>query len=234
MSTITRFEGPQSFLSNFFLCDILYDGLLFGSVEAAFQAMKCQTHKERVPFEEMSPRQARTAGRKIALRSDWEQRKLVLMYMLVKQKFASNAELRAKLLFTGDTELVEGNRWHDNYWGNCECTRCQNMTGRNFLGKILMRVRKELRAEYDKLLVYLPNGCLLEARADVETAYPGIVITLVSPNGVRQVISLVEFNPNRPEGHELCAAAYREGQEDPVYHESYFSIGDEEEGEQPL
>ena len=222
MNDITRFEGEYSFLSNFHEYDILYDGLGFRSVEAAFQAMKCQTHQERIPFEDMSPRQARAAGRKVALRPDWEQRKLMLMYTLVKQKFSVSSELRGKLLATGDTDLVEGNHWHDNYWGNCDCSHCQSIPGHNYLGKILMRVRKEVRAQYDKLFLQLPNGYTLESSADIETAYPGIQITLVHPDGVKEVICFVEYNPGRPEGLELCVAAYQDGKEDPAYHKSYF------------
>ena len=55
-----------------------------------------------------------------------------------------------------DTPLiaqVEGNHWHDTYWGVCNpeafgkppCTKGCGGTGENQLGKILMRVRDELR-----------------------------------------------------------------------------------------
>jgi predicted NAD-dependent protein-ADP-ribosyltransferase YbiA (DUF1768 family) len=56
----------------------------------------------------------------------------------VKDKFSRNPELRVKLLNTGDLQLVEGNYWGDTFWGVC------NGKGENHLGKILMRVRKEL------------------------------------------------------------------------------------------
>ena len=45
---------------------------------------------------------------------------------------------------TGDAELIEGNTWHDNYWGVCSCSKC-NGRGKNRLGKLLMKVREELR-----------------------------------------------------------------------------------------
>lgn len=38
-------------------------------------------------------------------------------------------------------EIVEGNYWHDNYWGNCTCDKCKNIEGQNKLGKILMKIR---------------------------------------------------------------------------------------------
>ena len=54
-------------------------------------------------------------------------------------KFTQNEELKEKLLATENEELVEGNTWHDTYWGVC------NRRGKNKLGKILMRIREELR-----------------------------------------------------------------------------------------
>jgi predicted NAD-dependent protein-ADP-ribosyltransferase YbiA (DUF1768 family) len=44
------------------------------------------------------------------------------------------------LLETGDAELIEGNDWGDTFWGVC------GGKGNNFLGKLLMEVRKELRS----------------------------------------------------------------------------------------
>jgi len=47
------------------------------------------------------------------------------------------------LLDTGSQELVEGNVWHDNFWGNCTCSKCPE-PGENHLGKLLMKIRSEL------------------------------------------------------------------------------------------
>lgn len=33
--------------------------------------------------------------------------------------------------------------WHDNFWGNCTCVKCENIEGQNWLGKLLMKVRDE-------------------------------------------------------------------------------------------
>lgn len=64
------------------------------------------------------------------------------MHDLVELKFAL-PELAIQLQVTGDQELVEGNHWHDNIWGNCVCDRCVNIVGQNWLGQILMQVRKD-------------------------------------------------------------------------------------------
>ena len=48
-----------------------------------------------------------------------------------------------QLLFTEGFDLVEGNHWHDNIWGDCSCNKCNGTKGTNYLGKILMTVREE-------------------------------------------------------------------------------------------
>ena len=60
-------------------------------------------------------------------------------------KFTQNPSLKEQLLDTGDVELIEGNTWHDNYWGNCTCSKCSGIIGRNQLGKTLMNIREEIR-----------------------------------------------------------------------------------------
>lgn len=50
-----------------------------------------------------------------------------------------NSELGNKLEATGDSLLVEGNWWHDTFWGVC------NGFGENNLGKLLMKIREELK-----------------------------------------------------------------------------------------
>jgi predicted NAD-dependent protein-ADP-ribosyltransferase YbiA (DUF1768 family) len=64
----------------------------------------------------------------------------------LRKKFAI-PEFRVKLLATGDEELMEGNTWHDNTWGNCVCAKCQNTPGRNMLGMLLMELRQEIMYE---------------------------------------------------------------------------------------
>ena len=54
-------------------------------------------------------------------------------------------ELRDKLLATNNDPLEETNKWHDNYWGACQCARCNGKLGLNWLGRILMSIRKELK-----------------------------------------------------------------------------------------
>jgi predicted NAD-dependent protein-ADP-ribosyltransferase YbiA (DUF1768 family) len=79
------------------------------------------------------------------LRKDWEQVKLQIMRELVAQKFLA-PELAKNLHATFPHELIEGNYWHDLFWGQCFCPKHRGK-GQNNLGKILMQVRTSLRAK---------------------------------------------------------------------------------------
>ena len=142
---INRFEGKYSFLSNFYQSTISDGNLMFPTVEHLFQAAKTTDMAE---YEKIAcartPNEAKYLGRHVALRKDWEEVKEQVMYKALVEKF-SIPELRRSLLATGDEELIEGNVWHDNTWGNCTCERCRNIEGQNKLGKLLMKIREEIK-----------------------------------------------------------------------------------------
>lgn len=142
---IGEFKGRYYFLSNFYNSDVTYNGITYRNNEAAFQAQKTVDENLRILFSCYNPSEAKAAGRRATLRSDWEVVKEQIMYEICKAKFEQNPDLKKKLLDTGDELLEEGNTWHDNEWGVCGCIECQDIRGRNKLGKILMRVRTELR-----------------------------------------------------------------------------------------
>ena len=64
------------------------------------------------------------------------------MYEAVTNKFTRNLGLKKDLLATGDEDLIEGNKHNDTYWG----VNAVSGYGQNKLGKILVRVREEIRA----------------------------------------------------------------------------------------
>lgn len=141
---INCFDGDFAFLSNFFECPVAYEGLCFGSSEAAFQAAKCRDRFERASFHYLRPGKAKRLGRKVKLRSDWEEVKINEMRKIVREKFTQNPKLQELLINTGNATLIEGNYWHDNFWGNCTCEKCKNIPGQNNLGKILEEIREEI------------------------------------------------------------------------------------------
>ncbi len=142
-NSITDFHQEEyRFLSNFYEAVVTYGGLTFHSNEAAFQAQKCMTEEEKLPFTEYGPGKSKGVGRRVPLRPDWEEVKVGIMEEIVRAKFTQHPELAAMLLATGEKVLVEGNTWGDTCWG----VDLRTGQGENHLGKILMKVREELRA----------------------------------------------------------------------------------------
>ena len=136
---IDSFQGEYRFLSNFWPANIEFDGTQYASVENAYQASKIVDKSQRKIFRLCSPGIAKNLGKSINLRPDWDRVKLMFMKDFIKQKFTKHLNLQGMLLKTGDEELVEGNMWGDTFWG---VFRGQ---GQNHLGKILMKVRAEIR-----------------------------------------------------------------------------------------
>lgn len=139
---IKEFQNEFRFLSNFFPCRIDWEGITYPSVEHAYQASKTLDQKERRQIANLpTPGKAKRAGQKLEIRPDWEEVKISVMESLVRQKFTRHPLLKRLLLATGNQEIQEGNTWNDTFWGVSLSTG----EGRNELGKILMRVRRELR-----------------------------------------------------------------------------------------
>lgn len=133
---IDSFEGDFEFLSNFFLEP---DGT---TVEHEFQAAKTADLEWKLRIlTAPTPGQAKRLGRKAPLRPEWEQAKVNEMRALVFKKFLDHPTLAAWLMETTGHDLVEGNHWHDQFWGVCVCGRCPAEEGLNKLGRILMEIR---------------------------------------------------------------------------------------------
>lgn len=140
---INDFRGKYFFLSNFYESPVTYKGITYRNNEAAFQAQKVSKEDEQKTFSNLNPSEAKKKGRHVTLRKDvdWDSVKTTYMYEICLAKFSQNKELKDKLLATGDKHLEEGNTWGDRIWGTV------NGVGENRLGKILMKVREELRSE---------------------------------------------------------------------------------------
>jgi ribA/ribD-fused uncharacterized protein len=138
---IDSFRGQYFFLSNFCEVPVIYDGITYLNNEVAFQAQKTINKEERIDFSMLNPSQAKRMGRRVSLRPDWEDVKFDIMYEICKAKFTQNQSYKENLLKTGDAELIEGNDWGDKIWGQVDGI------GENHLGKILMRIREELKNE---------------------------------------------------------------------------------------
>lgn len=135
---INKFRGANRFLSNFYETSVEWEGLVYPSSEAAFQAAKTLDQEDRKRFQTMAPTVAKREGYKVKLRENWEDIKIDVMYQIVLAKFSQNEFLKQKLIATGREWLEEGNTWGDRTWGTVDGI------GNNYLGKVLMAVRSVL------------------------------------------------------------------------------------------
>lgn len=142
---ISSFRGEYAFLSNFYFADMEFAGDGVSTVEHLYQAAKSTTVSDWFAIlAATTPGKAKRLGRNICVRSDWDSVKAAVMKVCIDLKFDQNIDLASRLLDTGDALLEEGNYWHDNYWGNCTCKKCESIVGQNTLGQLLMKKRHEV------------------------------------------------------------------------------------------
>lgn len=137
---IKGFFGEYRWLSNFHICEVVYDGVQWPSSENAYQAMKVRD-EDRKRFETCTPSEAKKFWKKcvtIYKPEEWDLIKRKIMEDIVFDKFHRNLDLREKLIETFNKHLEETNHWNDIYWG----VNFKSGIGRNELGNILMNVRR--------------------------------------------------------------------------------------------
>lgn len=173
VEVVMTFRGEYHFLSNFepapvslpvevrVITDVhtgatrdeVFPPLLYPSSENAYMAWKWHDQTVRENMQGMSPGESKKYNNALMLEPDFLRPRLradyndlnrvrVMLYLL-RRKFApdQNPELSVKLLQTGSLTLVEGNTWNDQFFG----FNLKNGVGCNYLGRILMQVRNELR-----------------------------------------------------------------------------------------
>lgn len=138
---IRDFTGDFEFLSNFY-----YDSDPRETVEHRYQAAKTlDLDEKKAILEAPTPGKAKRLGQKVTIRRDWDKIKVGVMRDLLREKF-EDPSLRQLLLATYPNDLIEGNTWHDQFWGDCSCPKHEDIMGANWLGTILMELREEIRS----------------------------------------------------------------------------------------
>ncbi|MBC7807659.1 MAG: cytidine deaminase [Akkermansiaceae bacterium] len=144
---IDTFRDEWDFLSNFFPVPVEIEGIIYPTTEHAFQAMKTREVGERYSVRDAAtPAVAKRKGKKVSLRENWHTERFAVMEQVLRAKFSA-PHLRDKLLATGDRFLIEGNTWRDTTWGMVRDKTTGEWRGRNELGKLLMKLRNEIRNE---------------------------------------------------------------------------------------
>lgn len=140
MAKITSFSGSFRFLSNFYPCKVVYEGIEYPSSEHAYVAAKTDNQLQKLAISEIpGASDVKRFGRQIKLKDNWDNIKISIMKNIVEAKFDQNPDLMKLLQETRNYELIEGNNWGDKFWGQSPLGN-----GRNELGKILMSVRDDI------------------------------------------------------------------------------------------
>lgn len=149
-------EEPYGYLSNWYKSPFELDGQHFSSAEQYIMYRKCMIFGDELSAKAVlrseDPAAQQDIGRKASgyIGSVWAGMRQTVAFRALMGKFAQNAELKQKLLDTGDAYLVEcagsdriwacGIRLNDNKRFDAE-----NWKGDNILGFTLMEVRNVLR-----------------------------------------------------------------------------------------
>ena len=128
-------------LSNFYKSPFILDDKEWKTIEHYFQAQKSTDEKvqERIRNLE-TPSEAKSMGRVIELRPNWDTLKISVMEKACFAKFSQNKDLKELLLSTGSKKLRE-HTGNDKFWGDGG-----DGSGENHLGIILMNLRAEFSA----------------------------------------------------------------------------------------
>lgn len=141
MIKIPFYETSHFVFSNFSAHAVEFKGQRYPTVEHAFHAAKFddETIKNEIK-NATSPLEAFKLGKKYKpqRRSNWDEIKVDVLYLLVKEKVNQHEEVKNALLATDDEQIIEDNP-HDDFWGNGP-----DGNGANHTGKILMKIRENL------------------------------------------------------------------------------------------
>ncbi len=136
-----RQNDEYGYFSNFASYPIELKGKTWPTSEHYFQAQKFAglADEEEIRLAD-SPGKAARLGRdrKRPLRKDWEVVKDDIMREALYAKFTQHPKLKAKLLTTGETPLIEHTK-NDSYWADGG-----DGSGKNMLGELLMELREKL------------------------------------------------------------------------------------------
>ena len=145
------------FLSNFYMPATFTDpisNIVFTSSEKYYMAAKAALAQNAKSFHDImetnDPSTAKRIGSSFEVPTEWDRLKVGVMEYACYLKFSQNRDIGNSLLDTGDAELVEAAP-NDSFWGiginenKARHTERSMWPGKNFLGQVLMGVRRHLR-----------------------------------------------------------------------------------------
>lgn len=144
--------------SNFYECKFVEGDNVWSSSEQCFMAKKAIFFGDRETFLEIiqakTPKEAKKLGRKVKNFDEkaWSEVSFNMMYEAVYAKFSQNEDLKTLLLSEEyeNKSFVEGSPYDaiwgvKMYWNNPKIDDEDNWKGENKLGKVLDKVREEIK-----------------------------------------------------------------------------------------
>ena len=147
-----------SYFSKWAMRDIEIDGIVYNCCEQAMMAEKAKLFKDDYALknimESKNPSLQKSWGRKVKNfnKEKWEKEAKKIVYKANYAKFTQHKDLKKKLLDTKDKIIVEASPY-DCIWGigmSCDAKGIEdpkNWRGTNWLGEVIMKVRKTIRKE---------------------------------------------------------------------------------------
>lgn len=143
------FQSEYSYMSNFYPCQIKMHQSVFSSAEQAYffhKAIICEKEEAGIKLKELDdPKVIKAKGDKIPTCDAWEKSKEKVMRNVLLQKFIQNPELKAKLMGTSGSRLMEctNNRFWGTGWflDDPQWNVTNEYPGKNVLGTMLEGIR---------------------------------------------------------------------------------------------
>lgn len=149
-------DEENGYLSNWFLSEFTVGGITFSSMEQYMMYEKAVLFKDQTTAEKIlqtdDVAEIKALGRTVQNFDEkvWVKEREGIVYRGVSEKFRQNPELAEKLERTGE-EIIAECAVKDRIWGIGLSMKDENRLsinkwrGQNLLGKILMRVREDIR-----------------------------------------------------------------------------------------
>lgn len=143
--------------SNFYNCEMTYNGKLFHSSEQLFMYLKALHFEDyeiadEILYNAFTPKEAKNLGRKVSNfnNEEWENVRESIMMEALRCKFDCNPELKKLLLRHKDQIFVEASPY-DKIWGvglteyDSRILDEEKWEGLNLLGKCLNKIVSEIK-----------------------------------------------------------------------------------------
>ena len=188
--------GEFGFLANYSQHGFFKKGIYYPTAEHYYQSQKFDdvAIRNRI-IKAKTPKEASNIGRDRALvrRNNFRDIKNFVMYEGVLEKFRQNFDIRDKLIETRNEEIREMTV-KESYWGVGP-----NFDGENHMGKILMKVRKQIKEEIlDQILVNCRDRKVYiigHSNPDLDSVFASIILKHVLEDyGIEAVVAVRDEN----------------------------------------